>query len=162
MLVAALLGYGALAIDAAFFPLPIQGSLIAYERTAPHESPWVVLVPLQSGLRMLAGTPDTAVEQLGGNIALFVPFGFMVPLLCRSRPSAARILTMAFGASMAVEAMQLALSATYGYPYRLASADDVLLNVLGAAIGYHLYRLTRPVLEPVLGEPIPDTPELLD
>jgi glycopeptide antibiotics resistance protein len=65
-----------------------------------------------------------------GNIVVFVPFGALLPL-ARRRPVSARETALAASAfSGVVEAMQYASSR------RVADIDDVLLNGLGALIGY--------------------------
>lgn len=43
--------------------------------------------------------------------------------------------------------VQVGLSMLVGAPYRVADVDDIIINVLGVALGYGLYRaigLLRP------------------
>lgn len=47
---------------------------------------------------------------------------------------------MGVGVSVAIEAAQLGIGLLAGYPYRMTDVDDVLLNTLGAAIGYGAWR----------------------
>lgn len=47
------------------------------------------------------------------------------------------------GASLAVEAAQLLISATVGYTYRIADVDDVIINTIGVMVAYAIYRLGR-------------------
>ena len=42
--------------------------------------------------------------------------------------------------------MQLGLSVLIGAPYRVADVDDIIINVLGVALGYGLYRLVSLLL----------------
>ena len=150
VLIAATFVYAALVVVATLFPLPIQNALIQYERTAPRESPWVDLVPIVGMANVLGTTLETALRQLAGNVLLFVPLGFMAPLLLGARASAARVLALALAVSTTIEGLQLAVSGVLGYPYRLASVDDIILNALGAGVGYLVFLAVRPLLQPIL------------
>lgn len=72
-----------------------------------------------------------------GNMAAFVPLGVLLPLALRRR-SALIVLATALVASIAIEIGQLALSVAVGWAYRSADIDDVIVNVLGAMVGYGL------------------------
>lgn len=146
-LVAALLAFGELVIVAAFFPLPIQAAYIQDMRAAPDELPWTSLVPLASIVDILGGTTETALRQLAGNVLLFVPFGYILPLLIGRGPGPVCVFAYALGVSVVIELSQLGVSLVLGFPYRLASADDVILNVLGAGVGYSVYLATRRLVE---------------
>lgn len=74
-----------------------------------------------------------------GNIAAFVPFGLLLALASRSLRSPLVVLVCAVALSAAIELGQLAISVGLGYAYRSTDIDDVILNVLGAVIGYVLY-----------------------
>ncbi|CAM3742228.1 VanZ family protein [Alkalicoccus chagannorensis] len=80
---------------------------------------------------------------LGGNILLFVPFGFFVPLLMeRFRQQAGRfsfLLTILLASlwSTFIEVNQ------FLFTQRVANVDDVLLNTLGGAVGYGIYLFYR-------------------
>jgi glycopeptide antibiotics resistance protein len=71
-----------------------------------------------------------------GNVAAFVPFGILLPLAIRRARSLARVVTAAVLLSAAIEISQLAISAVLGYAYRSSDVDDVILNTIGAALGY--------------------------
>jgi len=66
------------------------------------------------------------------NIILFIPFGFMFPIIHQKLSKA----TIAFGVllSLAIEIMQ------YITGRGLADIDDLINNALGAVIGYFIYR----------------------
>lgn len=74
-----------------------------------------------------------------GNIAAFVPFGLLLPLASRSLRSPIVVLVCAIALSAAIELGQLAVSVGLGYAYRSTDVDDVILNVLGALVGYVLF-----------------------
>lgn len=81
-----------------------------------------------------------------GNIAAFVPFGILLPLVVRTRWSAAVVLIGALWLAAAIELGQLAISYWIGFAYRSTDVDDVILNVLGAALGYLVFLVLRPLL----------------
>lgn len=85
-----------------------------------------------------------------GNIAAFVPFGILLPLVVRTRWSAAVVLIGALWLSAGIELGQLAVSYWIGAAYRSTDIDDVILNVLGAALGDLLFVFLRalPTSEP--------------
>ncbi|MER7948826.1 VanZ family protein [Streptomyces sp. NPDC096079] len=82
------------------------------------------------------------VKQLGGNIALGVPFGILLPLLSRSARGFVRVALVTAATMLLVELVQGALVTG-----RAFDVDDVLLNTTGALLGYVLIgrRLGRAV-----------------
>ncbi|MGW4703841.1 VanZ family protein [Streptomyces sp. NPDC004285] len=87
------------------------------------------------------GFVDT-VKQLGGNIALGVPFGILLPLLSRKARGFLRVALVTAATMLLVELVQGALITG-----RAFDIDDVLLNTSGALLGYVLVgrRLGRAV-----------------
>lgn len=65
------------------------------------------------------------------NVLLFVPLGLLVPMVSGARPGALRMALMAAATSVAIEASQLLNS-------RVTDVDDLLMNVIGALLGYRL------------------------
>ncbi|MCT4351830.1 VanZ family protein [Streptomyces sp. Je 1-79] len=78
------------------------------------------------------GFVDT-VKQLGGNVALGVPFGILLPLLSRRTRGPLRVCLLAVVTMLLVELVQGALITG-----RAFDIDDVLLNTTGALLGYLL------------------------
>ncbi len=103
------------------------------------------LIPLRSAWRELTNSVDAeaAVVQLGGNVLLFVPFGFLAPIRWPALVRLRRIVlaTLAFG--VLIEGLQFA--AGFG---RVASVSDVLLYAIGGLLGYSLFRAIRGVRKP--------------
>ncbi|MEV4600643.1 VanZ family protein [Amycolatopsis sp. NPDC049253] len=89
--------------------------------------------PENLNLVPLAGILDEAVNVNGpigllnnlGNIALFVPLGFLAHVVTRRK---AAVVAASAGLSLAIETVQYFIG-------RSADVDDVLLNTLGAALG---------------------------
>ncbi|TMW73332.1 VanZ family protein [Alteribacter natronophilus] len=76
-----------------------------------------------------------------GNIVMFIPFGFLLPLVySRWRGSYLGILPTAFIALMASVAIEVN---QYFFTYRVANVDDVILNTAGGLIGAVIYDLMR-------------------
>ena len=69
-----------------------------------------------------------------GNIGWFVPFGFLLPMLLE-RNSLLRTMIIGFIFSFFIETLQFAF-------YKVvAELDDLILNTVGTAIGYFLFKL---------------------
>ena len=73
---------------------------------------------------------------LFGNVVIFVPFGFFMPMASRYRSFFSTVF-YSFGLSLCVETFQL-LTKVGSF-----DVDDMLLNTLGAAAGYLCYRLVQ-------------------
>jgi glycopeptide antibiotics resistance protein len=86
------------------------------------------------GPALRAGTGTFSYRVLVGNVIAFIPLGILVPLL-RPRNGIPLALVSGLALSTAIELGQLAVSLQVGYGYRSADVDDVILNVLGTAIG---------------------------
>ncbi len=130
------------------FPLPEQtAASCAGVTTAAQLS----LNPLDS----VAATP-AAVLQLGLNVVLFVPLGFL--LRYRFRRGLAVRAVLGLGVSLLVEGVQL--SAVFGLfdcPYRLADTADLVTNTAGAVSGWLLAAGTGRLLPEPEPEPALDT-----
>ena len=81
------------------------------------------------------------VRNARGNVALFFPFGLLVPLIWPS-VKLGRGLLLALGLSCSIELAQY-LSSAWG-SYRAADVNDVVLNVVGAGLGLVLAAVLRP------------------
>src|SRR5918911_5517831 len=73
-------------------------------------------------------------ENVLGNVALFMPLGIMLPLVSNKVRSLRGVLVSALSVSLGIEVAQL-LSRQFG-SYRSVDVDDVIFNVLGACLGY--------------------------
>ena len=75
----------------------------------------------------------TAIINLGGNIIMFIPLGFLLPNVFPKLSSLPRVLLATAGIIVAVEVIQL---------FTLVGScdiDDLILNVLGAGLGYLIH-----------------------
>ena len=78
-------------------------------------------------------------RQTFGNIVLFLPLGILLPLIALRFRSLKTLMLTAACLSLAIEAIQFALR-FIGSP-RAVDIDDVLLNTLGAVLGFGIYRI---------------------
>ena len=104
--------------------------------------PGLVVVPNFLPLRTLAvylANTDSPfwMGQLIGNLLLLLPVGLLGPIALPAMDGWVRVLLVGLGLSLAIEAAQLFV------PNRMADVDDVLMNVIGALIGYTIFRIFR-------------------
>ncbi len=92
------------------------------------------LVPLRTIKMYISGTtwtpPDTKFINVFGNMALFVPFGFLLPLVFNRMKKFRYTFLVSFFLSCFFEIVQLLTHTGF------CDVDDVLLNAVGGAVGY--------------------------
>lgn len=129
--VAALFTYLVTVACIAFFPVHI----IFYDWHGRFS-----LMPLASITDLLLHTtPATALVNIVGNVAMFVPMGVLLPLLFRKLRSARSLLWRVTLISAAIEVLQMPTRV------RATDVDDVILNVAGAAIGFVAFVLVSRI-----------------
>jgi glycopeptide antibiotics resistance protein len=112
--------------------------LTLFMHTGPRELPWASRLRLWPGRTIVTflqtgGWP--MVVNIVGNLAAFVPLGFLWPLLRTGKTRAGEVACLAAAVSLVIEVLQLGLG------HRVADVDDVVLNALGGLIGFGAYRL---------------------
>lgn len=111
-----------------------------WEQAAGHLN----LIPFRT-LRLFAGLLDSAqpeyvrsaVINLGGNIIMFIPLGFLLPRVFPHLTSLPRVLLVTAVLITAVEITQL---------FTLVGScdiDDLILNIIGSAIGYGFHLIAK-------------------
>ncbi|RYM00021.1 VanZ family protein [Sporolactobacillus sp. THM7-7] len=88
-------------------------------------------------LMLRSGDVGLILKNIWGNVALFVPFGFLLPLLIPGGSAFRRILLLGFLVSLAIETCQQMFAS------RIFDVDDILLNVAGALFGRVLLAVCR-------------------
>ncbi len=78
-----------------------------------------------------------------GNILLFIPLGFLIPLVSKKGSSGFIIALIGFGTSAVIESLQ------YFVAHRIFDIDDILLNALGAVVGYFAFRIVLSIYRKV-------------
>lgn len=105
------------------------------------------LVPVVESLKMLRNVQlSTSLYNLGGNLVMLVPLGFLLAYIYPKARSVRRIALYSFALSLSIESLQY-LSAT-----RIFDIDDILLNTAGGIIGLFLFRMAGNKLRPVAAE----------
>jgi glycopeptide antibiotics resistance protein len=92
---------------------------------------WNLVGNLRDDDRALATLAGAA-----GNVALFLPLGFLLPLLAPRLDRPGRTVAAGFLLSVAIELSQVAFPGV-----RRADVNDVLMNTLGTALGFLAWRL---------------------
>lgn len=98
------------------------------------------LVPFRDIAEILASNDVVgSIIQIAGNLVLFAPLGFLVPLFWQGWRGAGRAVGLGLGMSLFIEVNQL-------FTYRATSVDDLMLNTLGTAIGFICFVFARRLL----------------
>lgn len=74
---------------------------------------------------------------LYANLLLFMPLGFLIPLIFKKINNYKKIFFIAFSISLLFEAIQLI------FGIRTFDVDDLILNTLGAIIGLLIFKLIK-------------------
>lgn len=95
----------------------------------------ISLVPLTDLFETLTDDPFQAFVQVGANLIVFLPLGFLLPLRLPRFGGVRRMFLFGAALSALLETAQYVLDLG-----RVSSIDDVLMNAAGAAIGAWLAR----------------------
>lgn len=80
------------------------------------------------------------VRNVGGNILLLMPLGFLAPILWDKYTKFKNTILLGFTISVSIELLQLIQSLFSGVG-RITDIDDVICNVLGSILGYCIYKI---------------------
>ena len=72
-----------------------------------------------------------------GNVLMFIPSGIILPILYKKLDGFGKTVAAGAGISLCIELLQLPFSV------RSSDIDDLILNTLGAAIGYGLFAAAK-------------------
>lgn len=131
----AFVSYASLVLALTLFPIPVDTLAIEASR-GPGFGPTYNLVPFHDIVDAWRTGPSTFFTQVLGNVFMFTPLGFLLPILSKRargwRPALSRVLL----ASLSIELIQLSVSLALGVSYKVADIDDLVLNFLGGLLGY--------------------------
>jgi glycopeptide antibiotics resistance protein len=90
------------------------------------------LIPFRSIYRIAVFSPTISdpIRILIGNIVLFIPLGFLLPSIWKKLRRMSLVVMIGFFLSLFIEASQ------FLFTHRVSNIDDVILNTLGASVGY--------------------------
>lgn len=80
---------------------------------------------------------STGFKTLIGPIIMFIPLGFLLPFIIKGDRHFFKIFYISFFSSLSLELLQ------YITKTGISSIDDLLLNVIGATLGYLFYKVLR-------------------
>ncbi|MCI1894816.1 VanZ family protein [Lacticaseibacillus suilingensis] len=94
--------------------------------------------PLVNTFKLRLGSQIDLWYQSFGNVLWFIPFGFGLPSLRRTKIAAWRVVGWGLLLSLAIESLQFVLASG------VADIDDVIFNTIGTILGFGLWRLLSP------------------
>lgn len=74
------------------------------------------------------------------NIMLFIPFGFFVPIVLKNKRKLYKTTIIALGITFSVEFIQYFIG-------RSSDIDDIITNLLGAIVGYAVFKIFNKFLK---------------
>ena len=111
------------------------------DRTGIERSYHYNLIPFREIRRFIVYAdllgPVAVISNLFGNIAIFMPFGFLVPILGRKKRKFWFTALLGFELSLSVECIQLVTKTG------CFDVDDIFLNTIGGMLGYLVYALMQ-------------------
>ena len=95
------------------------------------------VIPFRSIYRIAVFSPTIwdPIRILLGNVILFLPLGFLLPIVWKKARRIQFIIILGFVVSLLIETSQ------FLFTYRVANIDDVILNTLGTLIGALVFHL---------------------
>ncbi len=110
--------------------------LSEYMQYAVNVTPFETIKGFWRALKENRINTDIALLNIFGNVALFVPFGFLLPVNALRLRALWKCAAVSLAAILAAETIQLF--------FRVGSfdVDDVILNMIGVLIGYILYKIS--------------------
>jgi glycopeptide antibiotics resistance protein len=126
-------GYMGALLYVVFLPLPVRPDGARFMWASLN------LVPARTVVGIIRDFPGLVIQQLLGNVLMFVPLGFLLPLLSTRCRRFAMTAAVGLSVSVGIELVQLALLLTLT-SRRSVDVDDVILNVTGACLGYLVWR----------------------
>lgn len=97
----------------------------------------ISLIPF-ADMQSILGAGAGWLIQIGGNILMFMPLGFLLPFFWQGWRSAKRVIGFGFAASLFIEWNQL-------FNYRASTTDDLILNTIGAILGFGCYQIAKRI-----------------
>ena len=99
-------------------------------------------IPFKSICQLIkTGNMYIIIRNILGNIALFMPLGFILPLISKRKLTIKSISIIGLMSSIGVEFIQYCISLILGYIYKITDVDDIILNFIGAILGFIALKL---------------------
>ena len=133
----ALAVYMAVVVGVTQGPLPVDGTYPrGFDLTQAN------LIPFRTIARYFADGVglELASRQVGGNLVLLMPLGFLAPIVSERARTLSRLIVLGVVVALAIESIQLLVILGLGNVARAVDVDDVILNTVGAVIGWAIWR----------------------
>lgn len=128
-------------ISVTFFPLFIGNNGVREPYISVNYLPVVNTLNNLKGIQS-SNIPNFMLEfwigNIGGNLILLLPMGVFLPILKERFKSLKAVAITGFLISLAIEVFQL-LSVLIGNMGRVVDIDDLILNTIGAVVGYGIF-----------------------
>lgn len=100
-------------------------------------------IPFVTVKELITTLPTSiAIKQILGNLIMFMPFGFLFAFFANKNQFLKCVIFALFFA-VSIEFIQFILGVTFvGSQYRSIDVDDVILNTVGAILGYVIFKIT--------------------
>lgn len=129
-------------IAVTFFPIPIQW----WDEIWKYVWDTTSLLPLSSLFNIAFNNNldiTIKIKQIIGNIILFIPMWFFIPLIWKNKNSLTKTFPIGIFASFSIEWLQYLISFFLGFHYKVTDVDDILLNIFGFIIGFYVYKVLK-------------------
>lgn len=139
--------YIGMVVAVTLFPIPI-----GFPTSNEHQGLSVNIIPFASIVKDISKIGNAydgdvlfmiglIVRNVGGNILLFMPFGFLAPIIWDTFKKVKKTILLGLVISISIELLQLIESLFSGWG-RITDIDDVICNVIGCIVGYFIYKIT--------------------
>lgn len=81
----------------------------------------------------------TALYNVIGNILLFIPLGFCIPLFFNTKNKLSKVILYGFTASLTIEVLQIFM------PFNTTDIDDIIFNTFGAILGFIIFNIVYKI-----------------
>lgn len=144
--------YILMVISVTLFPVYIG---MPHERFSFYSINFIPLVTIFDDINQIGKAYDgdtlfmlkLIIKNVGGNILMFMPLGFLLPILRQRFRSIKNILLVGLLASVTIESLQF-VQLYFGLNFaRAVDIDDLICNVFGALLGYLVFKLFRYLLK---------------
>lgn len=128
--------YTVLLVGILFFPIIYDKNIFFYSDSIE----FVNLIPFKTIKEtIMTNNPSLIINQILGNIIIFIPMGFSLPILLTKVKSLSRYFIMIPLISIFIESVQLLIDLTVIKSYRYCDIDDIILNTLGGILGIFIF-----------------------
>ena len=118
------------------------------ESAARFGTDWFSPVPFHTIGALLSHSTSTQLGLAAENLVLLLPFGLLAPAAFRRLRDGRVFLVAAISVAVLVEVGQLA-ERVAGLAFRSVDIDDVILNTLGALVGFAIFSVLASIVDRV-------------